>query len=123
MKIRILGIGILLIALAFITTGCTDILTQQKVGGFGDATGTNADTMQSTTTLAQAGTGTALRATNFYTMCYKNCVTLGKEPEADCDKACCVAACQPQTEEDANRCAATCGYELEKPKKPSGRSS
>lgn len=122
MKIRISLLFAGLVILSLVAGGCTDILAKQKVGGFGDTTGTNNGGLQSTTSPAAAGTGESLRAANFYSMCYKNCVTLGKEPEADCDKACCVAACQPKTEEDAKRCAATCGYDLDKPEKPAGRS-
>lgn len=119
MKIRILVVGILFIALTLLTTGCTDILTQQKVGGFGDAQGTPAVTtpapgMTSGLSASSGSTIAQMRQGSIYATCYPACTRSPKKSVSDCDKACCLAQCQPRSPEDTKRCAAICGVDLEK---------
>lgn len=115
MKIRILALGALVILLTVMISGCTDLLTQQKVGGFGD---TQDSAAGSTVTPASAGSSVGsiagMRQGSIYTSCYAGCTNAKKKSVDDCDKACCLAQCQPRTPDDTKRCAAICGVDLEK---------
>jgi hypothetical protein len=118
MKVRTLAFVITLLILTVLVSGCTDILTKQRVSGFGDVQTTNSSSPESSISPVQTGTGaSALRSSNIYTNCYPSCVQYSKNPAAECDKACCLAACQPKNEEDTKGCAVSCGYELDKPKR------
>jgi hypothetical protein len=118
MKARTLALVIILIVITVLVSGCTDILTKQKVGGFGDARTMNSSSTGSSLSPSLTSTGAdVLRSGSIYTNCYQSCIQYSKKPAAECDKACCLAACQPKNEDDAKICAASCGYELDKPKR------
>jgi len=105
-----------IVILSMIAGGCTDILTQQKVGGFGDSQETGA---AATVTSGTVGTATfasiaQMRQGSIYATCYPACTKSPKKSVDDCDKACCLAQCQPRSPDDTKRCAAICGVDLEK---------
>jgi hypothetical protein len=95
MEARIPALVVFIILLLVTTGGCTDILSKQKVGGFGDVPGPKGT---SGTPPGQQGKGSDISGT-----CYQNCIQYDKENLADCRKACCVADCQPKTQEDQTR--------------------
>lgn len=115
MNVRFLTSGLLLILFTVSMSGCTGILTQQKVGGFGDAQGTGpAITVTPGEAGSSSGSMTQMRQGSIYTTCYPACTKSPKKSVEDCDKACCLAQCQPRTPEDTKRCASVCGVNLEK---------
>lgn len=120
MKVRTLALVIILIILTVFVSGCTDILTKQRVGGFGEAQGnTSTGTMNNGISGAttNTGSGTGMQRGSIYTTCYPNCVQYSKKTAVECEQVCCMAECQPKTPEDTERCAASCGIELDKPKR------
>jgi hypothetical protein len=117
MKIRILLLFAGFVILTLVAGGCTDILTQQKVGGFGDAQGAGAVTTVPTPgTLGASSSGSIgqMRQGSIYATCYSGCTNAKKKSVNDCDKACCMAQCQPMSPEETKRCVAICGVDLEK---------
>ena len=116
MKVRTLALVIIMIVLTVLVSGCTDILTKQKVGGFGEVQGntTNGSTDNGISG-TPANSGTGMQRGSIYTTCYQNCVQYSKKTIAECEQACCMAECQPKTPEDTTRCAASCGVSLSKP--------
>ncbi len=116
MKACFLALGVLLILVTVMVSGCTDILTKQKVGGFGDTQGTGATppVTPGTTIGTSSGSLAQMRQGSIYTTCYPACIKSPKKSVDDCDKACCLAQCQPRTPEDTKRCASVCGVTLEK---------
>jgi hypothetical protein len=107
-KIRIPPLFAVILILSLLAGGCTDILTNQKVGGFGDAQGTGETVAVTPTTIGVSSSG------SIYAMCYSGCTNAKKKSVNDCDKACCLAQCQPRSPDDTKRCAAICGVDLEK---------
>lgn len=105
-----------IIILSMVVGGCTDILTQQKVGGFGDAQGTGAAVTATPGTVGATTSGSIaqLRQGSIYATCYPACTKSPKKSVDDCDKACCLAQCQPRSPDDTKRCAAICGVDLDK---------
>jgi hypothetical protein len=117
MKNQTLALVIILIVLTVLVSGCTDILTKQKVGGFGDTTqGPAAGTTITPGTAVDSSSGSLaqMRQGSIYTTCYPACIKSPKKSVDDCDKACCLAQCQPRTPEDTKRCASVCGVYLDK---------
>jgi hypothetical protein len=117
MKIRISLLFVGLVIFSLVASGCTDILTKQKVGDFGDAQGTGAVTTVPTPgTLGASSSGNIaqMRQGSIYATCYSGCTNAKKKSVHDCDKACCLAQCQPRSPDDTKRCAAICGVDLEK---------
>ncbi|MDP3564537.1 MAG: hypothetical protein Q8R70_08610 [Methanoregula sp.] len=117
MKARFLAQIVLLILVTVMAGGCTDILTKQKVGGFGDSPGTGATpplTPGTTIGTSSYDSLPQMRQGSIYTTCYPACIKSPKKSVDDCDKACCLAQCQPRTPEDTKRCAFVCGVNLEK---------
>lgn len=117
MKVRTLALVIIMIVLTVLVSGCTDILTKQRVGGFGDAQG-NTSTGSTYNGISGSpttpNTGTDLQRGSVYTVCYQNCVQYGKQTSDDCDKGCCMAECNSKSPGDIERCAASCGVDLSK---------
>lgn len=105
-----------IVILSLVAGGCTDILTKQKVGGFGDAQGTGAVVTETPGTggAATSGSIAQMRQGNIYATCYPACTSSKKKSVNDCDKACCLAQCQPRSPDEMKRCAAICGVDLEK---------
>jgi hypothetical protein len=117
MKARFLALGVLFILVTVMASGCTDILTKQKVSGFGDSTGTGiTPPVTPVTTIGTPSSGilAQMRQGSIYTTCYPACIKSPKKSVDDCDKACCLAQCQPRSPEDTKRCALVCGVNLEK---------
>ena len=117
MKVRTLALVLILIVLTVLVSGCTDILTKQRVGGFGDAqgntgTGSTDNGISGSPAITNAGTG--LQRGSVYNVCYQNCVQYGKSTPDDCDKGCCMAECNTKSSGDPERCAASCGVDLTK---------
>jgi hypothetical protein len=115
MKICFIVSVIVIIMLTVLMGGCMDVLTKQKVGGFGDAQSSNSSSQQRSITPAGTGTSASdFRQGSIYAMCYPACTKAQKKSVDDCDKACCLAQCQPRTPDDTKRCASICGVNLEK---------
>lgn len=73
MNIRVLVLGILLITSALFMSGCMDVLSQQKVGGFGDVESANSSSQQNT--LADPRTGASgFHQGSIYATCYPACI-------------------------------------------------
>lgn len=112
--ISLLFAGIVILSL--LAGGCTDLLTKQKVGGFGDAQGTRAAETVTPGTIGASSSGSIaqMRQGSIYATCYSGCTNAKKKSVSDCDKACCMAQCQPMSPDETRRCAAICGVDLEK---------
>jgi len=119
MKIHLSLLFACIVILSLLTCGCTDILTKQKVGSFGDAggAGTTPTPAPGVTSGISASSGSSIadmRVGSIYATCYPSCTSAKKKSVHDCDKACCLAQCQPRSPDDTTRCAAICGVDLEK---------
>lgn len=115
MNVRTLALVIIMIILTVLVSGCTDILTKQSVGGFGEVQGnTSTGNMNNGISGSTTNPGNGLQRGSIYTTCYPNCVQYSKKTVAECEQACCMAECQPKTPEDTTRCAASCGVSLTK---------